>query len=83
MTQLNDRNYRVANATANTFTLVDLFGAAINTTAFTAFTAGGTADKVYQITTPYAEADLFSLRYAQSQPPGTQQASHLLARARH
>ena len=66
MTQLNDRNYRVANATANTFTLQDLFGVAINTTAFTAFTAGGTADIVYQITTPYAEADLFALRYAQS-----------------
>ena len=66
MTQLNDRNFIVANATANTFTLVDLFGVAINTTAFTAFTSGGTADKIYQISTPYVEADLFNLRYAQS-----------------
>jgi hypothetical protein len=66
MTQLNDRNYIVANATTNTFTLIDLFGAAINTTAFTTFTSGGTADKIYQISTPYVEADLFNLRYAQS-----------------
>lgn len=66
MTQLNGRNYIVANATTNTFTLTDLFGAAINTTSFTTFTSGGTADKIYQISTPYVEADLFSLRYAQS-----------------
>jgi hypothetical protein len=66
MTQLNDRNYIVANATTNTFTLTDLFGAAIDTTAFTTFTSGGTADKIYQISTPYVEADLFNLRYAQS-----------------
>ena len=66
MTQLNDRNFIVANVTTNTFTLTDLFGAAINTTAFTAFTSGGTADKIYQISTPYVEADLFNLRYAQS-----------------
>jgi len=66
MTQLNDRNYIVANATTNTFTLTDLFGAAINTTSFTTFTSGGTADKIYQISTPYVEADLFELRYAQS-----------------
>ena len=66
MTELNGRNYIVANATANTFTLKDLFGVAINTTAFTVYSSGGTADEVYQITTPYAEADLFDLRYAQS-----------------
>ena len=66
MTQLNDRNYIVANSTTNTFTLTDLFGAAINTTSFTTFTSGGTADKIYQISTPYVEADLFELRYAQS-----------------
>jgi hypothetical protein len=66
MTELNGRNYIVDNATTNTFTLTDLFGVAINTTAFTTFTSGGTADKIYQISTPYVEADLFQLRYAQS-----------------
>jgi hypothetical protein len=66
MTQLNDRNYIVDNATTDTFTLTDLFGVAIDTTAFTTFTSGGTADKIYEISTPYVEADLFNLRYAQS-----------------
>jgi len=66
MTQLNDRNFIVANVTANTFTLKDAFGANINTTSFTAYTSGGTADEIYETATPYAEADLFNLRYAQS-----------------
>ena len=63
MTELNGRNYRVAGATTNTFTLVDLFGNAINTTAFTAYTSGGTATEIYNIATPYAVADLPALRF--------------------
>lgn len=66
MTELNGRNYRVANSTTNTFTLVDLFGSAINTTSFTTFTSGGTATEIFEVATPYAEADLFDLRFAQS-----------------
>ena len=66
MTELNGRNYRVANVTTNTFTLQNLFGVDINTTSFTAYTSGGAADKIYEIATPYVEADLFNLRYAQS-----------------
>lgn len=66
MTELNGRNYLVANSTTNTFTLQDLFGNDIDTTAFTAFTTGGTAEAIYEIATPYAEADLFDLNYAQS-----------------
>ena len=66
MTELNTRNYLVANSTTNTFTLTDLFGVAINTTNFTTFTSGGTATEIYETATPYAEADLFDLRFAQS-----------------
>lgn len=66
MTELNGRNFIVANATTNTFTLKDAFAADINTTSFTTYTSGGTADKIYEISTPYVEADLFALRYAQS-----------------
>lgn len=66
MTQLNARNFIVANATANTFTLKDAFGTDIDTTGFTAYTSGGSADTIYEISTPYVEADLFDLRYAQS-----------------
>jgi hypothetical protein len=66
MTELNGRNYRVAGATTNTFTLVDLFGNAINTTGFTAYASGGTATEIYNIATPYAVADLPALRFVQS-----------------
>jgi hypothetical protein len=66
MTELNGRNYLVANASTNTFTLQDLFGNNIDTTSFTTYTSGGTATEIYEIATPYAEADLFDLRFAQS-----------------
>jgi len=66
MTELNGRNYLIANSTTNTFTLTDLFGVAVNTTNFTTFTSGGTATEIYEIASPYAEADLFDVRFAQS-----------------
>jgi hypothetical protein len=66
MTELNGRNYRVANVTTDTFTLEDLFGNDIDTTGFTAYTSGGTATEIYNIATPYAVADLPGLRFVQS-----------------
>lgn len=66
MTEINGRNYRVANSSTNTFTLTDLFGNAINTTSFTTYTSGGTATEIYETATPYAEADLFDIRFVQS-----------------
>ena len=66
MVELNNRNFKVANAAANTFQLTDLFGNAIDTTNFTAFTSGGDADKIYQISTPYTPTNLPTVNYAQS-----------------
>jgi hypothetical protein len=66
MTELNGRNYRVDNATTNTFTLTDLFGNDIDTTSFTAYGSAGTATEIYNIATPYAVADLPALRFVQS-----------------
>lgn len=66
MTELNGRNYKVANVTSTTFTLQDLFGNDIDTTNLTAYTSGGEADEIYEISTPYAAADIFDLRFAQS-----------------
>ena len=66
MTELNGRNYLIANVTTNTFTLQDLFGNDIDTTGFTAYTSGGSVDKLYEEATPYALADVFDLRFAQS-----------------
>lgn len=42
MTQLPDGYYQVTNLTADTFSLKDVFGTAINTTSYTAYTSGGT-----------------------------------------
>jgi len=66
MTELNDRNYLVANVTTNTFTLTDLFGTAINTTDFTTYTSGGTATEIYEVASPYTEAHLPNVNFAQS-----------------
>ena len=66
MTALNGRNFRVANQTTNTFTLTDLYGTAIDTSSLPAWTSGGTAARVYEITTPYISADLADLRFVQS-----------------
>lgn len=69
MTELNGRYVKVANvnAGANTFELTDIHGGAnINTTDFTAWSSGGTASRVYTVSTPYVEADLFDLHFVQS-----------------
>ena len=66
MTRLNGRFFKVANKTANTFELTDLFGAAIDSSAFGTYSSGGTAGKVYEISSPYLEADLMDIQFAQS-----------------
>ena len=66
MTEINGRNYLVANVTSTTFELTDLFGNNINGTSFTTYTSGGTVNEIYEIASPYAEADLFDVRFAQS-----------------
>lgn len=68
MTQLNNRSFKIANVNggANTFELQTLAGANINSTAFGAYSSGGTAKRVYEITTPYLEADLPELQFVQS-----------------
>lgn len=65
MTELNNKFYLVVKIGADTFSLTDVDGNAIDTTAYTAYTAGGTADKIYEIDTPYLEADLKQLQFAQ------------------
>lgn len=66
MTELNGRNYRVANVTSNTFTLQDLFDNDIDTTNFTAFTSSGIITEIYETATQYAADDIFDIRFAQS-----------------
>ena len=66
MTELNNKRYLVANKTTNTFEITDVDGTNINGTSFTAYTSGGVANRVYEISTPYLTAELFDIKYAQS-----------------
>ena len=67
MTELQSRNYRVANATTNTFTLTDLFGVALNTTNFSTYSGSGVVvDEIFELTTPYTPAQINDVRFAQS-----------------
>jgi hypothetical protein len=67
-TYLNGRNFKIANVNAgsNTFELQTMAGANFNTTSLGSYTSGGTAKRVYTITTPYLEADLPTLQFIQS-----------------
>lgn len=61
MHQINGLEGSVASVVdANNFTVN------INTTTFSAYTAGGTAAKIVQIASPYTEAQLFELDYTQT-----------------
>ena len=69
MTELNGRFFQVANKTATTFELTDVYdgGASnIDGSAYTAYSSGGTSGKVYEVVTPYAQADLPELKWTQS-----------------
>jgi hypothetical protein len=61
MTEVNNREYIVANVAANTFELQG-----INSSGWTAYTSGGTASKIVEITTTYTEAELLEIDYAQT-----------------
>ena len=66
MTELNGRFFRVASVTTHTFALTDYAGANINSSAFTTYGSAGTAQKVFELATPYLAADIFELQYVQS-----------------
>lgn len=65
MTQVNGKRYKVASRTSNTFQLQDEEGNNVNTTSYTTYSSGGIIERVYQITTPYATADLSKIRVTQ------------------
>lgn len=66
MNSLNFRFYIVDNAAANTYTLTDLAGVPVDTSALAAYTGGGTTGRVYTIASPYTSDHLFDIHYAQS-----------------
>lgn len=67
MTEVEDgRVFTVANVTTDTFTLVDLWGDAVDTTDYTAFTSGGTFSRLYKLAFPYDASEVFEIDYAQT-----------------
>lgn len=69
MTELNGRNFKIANVNAgsNTFELQLMDGATnLNTSSYTTYSSGGTAERIYQITTPYDSSDVNELQFVQS-----------------
>lgn len=61
MTELNNREFTVANATSTTFEL-----SGINSSSFTTYTSGGTVGKIVEVTTTYSATDIFEINHAQS-----------------
>lgn len=90
MTQLNGQTLIVVRLDADHYSLTDVYGNAIDTTAFGAYTAGGTAARIYTLVTPWAEADLAYIKFTQSadvmtltcwnQQTGTSYSAYDLAR---
>lgn len=66
MTNFNGLPWIVAGLSGANFHVTDLFGNAINTTTFSAYTSGGTLSRVYTVVSPYAVADLPYIKYTQS-----------------
>lgn len=67
MAEVNGRYFLVANVAASTFELTDQFtGLPLNSTSFGTYISGGSSGVIFEIVTPYAEADLALIKYAQS-----------------
>lgn len=66
MTGFNGLTWIAQNVTTNAFTLTDLFGNAVNTFMFPAYTSGGTFSRIYTVASPYAAIDLPYLKETQS-----------------
>ncbi len=64
--ELNNQYFLVSNVTTNTFELNNIFNQPIDSTTFVAYVSGGTIETPYEISTPYAAADLSALHFSQS-----------------
>ena len=67
MTQLNGRYFRVQAVSGDDVTIGDLNGVDIDSLAYSAYTGGGTAARIYTIPSPYTSADdLRLIKFAQN-----------------
>lgn len=61
MTEINNLEFTVANATTNTFELSGIDGS-----AYTTYTSGGTVGKIVEVATSYSVTDIFEINFTQS-----------------
>ena len=67
MTQLNEKYFVVSAVVGNNVTIAGLDGTNINSTGYGTYTSGGTASRVYTISSPYTSSDdLRLIKFAQS-----------------
>ncbi len=66
MTQLNGRYFKVSDATTHTFKIKTMAGDYVSTTGYGAWTSGGTASRVFELTTTYLAEDLVDLQWVQN-----------------
>lgn len=66
MTNFNGLIWIVQGVSGANFHVTDLFGNSVDTTAFTAYTSGGTLERIYTKTSPYAAVDMPYLKFTQS-----------------
>lgn len=65
MPEINNRFFIVSDTATNTFKLKDMFGNYINSSAYGSAGSGGTVASIFELTTPYWEADIEFLSTAQ------------------
>lgn len=66
MTELNGRFVKITKIDPDNYTVADLAGTGIDTTGYDAYTAGGTSSRVYEVTMPYTDDELFDVHWTQS-----------------
>lgn len=64
--KLNSRDFLVTNISGATFRIRYLDNQEVDSTAFGAYVSGGTVERIFHANSPYAEADLVDVQYAQS-----------------
>lgn len=60
MTELNGKEFTVANKATNTYELQGIDG-----TGYTAYSSGGTSSRIHEVATPYLESEVPDVRYVQ------------------
>jgi hypothetical protein len=65
--ELNGRDFFIVSLTADTYSIKYLEdGADVDSTLFDSYTSGGTAERIYNISSPFSVANLALLNYTQS-----------------